>query len=48
MDELFISNSLIAMKAVTKLRDSLYNDQQVTTMIFDELLTTKEENAQAV
>jgi len=48
MDELFISNSLIAMKAVTKLRDSLYKDQQVTTMIFEELLTTKEENAQAV
>lgn len=48
MDELFISNSLIGMKAVTKLRDSLYKDQQVTNMIFDELLTTKEDNAQAV
>ncbi len=48
MDELFISNSLIAMKAVTKLGDSLYKDQLVTTMIFDELLTTKENYAQAV
>ena len=48
MDELFISNSLIGMKVVTKLRDSLYNDQQVTNMIFDELLTAKEDNAKAV
>ena len=48
MDELFISNSLIGMKAVTKLRDSLYEDQQVTTMIFGELLNTKENHAQAV
>jgi len=48
MDELFISNSLIGMKSVTKLRDSLYKDQQVTNMIFDELLATKEDNAQAI
>jgi 4-amino-4-deoxychorismate lyase len=48
MDELFISNSLIGMKAVTKLRGSLYKDQQVTKMIFDELLITKEDNAQAI
>ncbi len=48
MDELFISNSLIGMKAVTKLGDSLYEDQQVTTMIFSELLNTKEDHDQAV
>ena len=48
MDELFISNSLIAMKAVTKLGDSLYKDQAVTNMIFAELLNTKEDYAQAV
>ena len=48
MDELFISNSLIAMKAVTKLGVSFYKDQQVTNMIFAELLKTKEAHAQAV
>ncbi len=48
MDELFISNSLIAMKAVTKLGDSLYKDQAVANMIFSELLNTKEDYAQAV
>ena len=48
MDELFISNSLIAMKAVTKLGDSLYKDQSVTNMIFAELLNTKEDYAQTV
>ena len=48
MDELFISNSLIAMKAVTKLGVSFYKDQQVTNMIFAELLQTKEAHAQAV
>ena len=48
MDELFISNSLIAMKAVTKLGDSLYKDLAVTRMIFAELLNTKEYYAQAV
>ncbi len=48
MNELFISNSLIGMKAVTKLGDSQYKDQPVTTMIFAELLKTKEDYAQAV
>jgi len=48
MDELFISNSLIGMKAVTKLGDSLYKDQAVTNMIFAELLNTKEAHAQTV
>jgi len=48
MDELFISNSLIAMKAVTKLGDSVYKDQAVTNMIFTELLNDKESYAQAV
>jgi hypothetical protein len=48
MDELFISNSLIAMKAVTKLGDSIYKEQAVTNMIFTELLNNKESYAQAV
>ena len=48
MDELFISNSLLGMKAVTKLGDSLYKDQQVSDMIFSELLKTMDDYAQAV
>ena len=48
MDELFISNSLIAMKVVTKLGDTVYKDQAVTNMIFTELLNNKESYAQAV
>ncbi len=48
MDELFISNSLIGMKSVTKLGDVTYNKQEITDMIFDALLTTKENYAQAV
>ena len=48
MDELFISNSLLGMKAVTKLGDSLYKGQQVSDMIFSELLKTMDDYAQAV
>ena len=48
MDELFISNSLIGMKSVTKLGDATYDKQEVTNMIFDVLLTTKDDHAQAV
>jgi 4-amino-4-deoxychorismate lyase len=48
MDELFISNSLIAMKVVTKLRDTLYSDQPVARNIFTDLLNSKEDYAQTV
>lgn len=48
MDELFISNSLLGMKSVTKLGDSLYKGQQVSDMIFSELLMTMDDYAQAV
>ena len=48
MDELFITNSLLGMKAVTKLGDSLYKGQQVSDMIFSELLKTIDDYAQAV
>jgi branched-subunit amino acid aminotransferase/4-amino-4-deoxychorismate lyase len=48
MDELFISNSLIAMKVVTKLGDTLYPDQPVTRKIFSDLLNSKEDYAQTV
>lgn len=46
MDELFISNSLIGMKAVTKLGDVLYSDQPVTRKIFSYLLNSKQDYAQ--
>jgi len=48
MDELFISNSLIGMKAVTKLGDSLYESRQLSDMFFAELLKTEETHAQTV
>jgi 4-amino-4-deoxychorismate lyase len=47
MDELFISNSLIGVKSVTKLAD--YHYQQKTTMkIFEQLLKTKENHIEIV
>ncbi len=48
MDELFISNSLIGMKVVTKLEYVLYSDQPVTRKIFNDLLNSKEDYAQTV
>jgi len=48
MDELFICNSLIGIKAVTSLGDMVYKDHSITEQLFDELLKTKEDHAQAV
>ena len=48
MDELFITNSLIGMKRVTKLGDTLYKDVAVTDLIFKALLVSKEDYAQAI
>ncbi len=48
MDELFISNSLIGIKSVNKLCDSRYKDQRITNIIFNGLLETKNNYAQAV
>jgi 4-amino-4-deoxychorismate lyase len=48
MDELFITNSLIGMKRVTKLGDTIYQQHTVTDILFDELLSKKEGHAQAV
>jgi hypothetical protein len=48
MDELFITNSLIGMKRVTKLGDTIFKDVAVTDLIFKELLVTEEDYAQAV
>jgi len=47
MDELFISNSLIGIKSVTKLGDCHYQ-KKTTAMIFDQLLKVKEENVKQV
>jgi len=48
MDELFISNSLIGIKSVKKLDDRLYEDQTVTNIIFNDLLKTRDNYAQAI
>lgn len=48
MDELFISNSLIGMKSINKLGDSIYKEQAVSTIIFNDLLTIKDDYAQVV
>jgi 4-amino-4-deoxychorismate lyase len=48
MDELFITNSLIAMKRVTKLGNTVYKDQPVAELLFKKLLNSKEDYAQAV
>ncbi len=48
MDELFISNSLIGMKSVTGLGEVTYNKPDVSNIIFDTLLDTMEDYAQAI
>ena len=48
MDALFISNSLIGMKAVTDLAEVTYNKPHVSNIIFDALLATMEDHAQDV
>ena len=48
MDELFITNSLIGMKQVTKLGDRIYKDQSVSELLFKKLINSKEDHAQAV
>jgi 4-amino-4-deoxychorismate lyase len=48
MDELFITNSLIGMKRVTKLGDRIFKDVVVTDLIFKALLVSKEDYAQAI
>jgi len=48
MDELFITNSLIGMKQVTKLGDRIYKDQSVSELLFKKLINSKEDYAQVV
>jgi len=43
MDELFITNSLIGMKRVTKLGDTIYKKAAVTELLFNALLDCKED-----
>lgn len=45
MDELFISNSLIGIKSVTKLTDCHY-EKKTTMKIFEQLLKTKEDHVE--
>ena len=48
MDELFITNSLIAMKSVNKLIDTQYKEANVTKFIFEKLLKTKDDYVQVI
>jgi 4-amino-4-deoxychorismate lyase len=48
MDELFISNSLIGMKAVNKLGDTRYTDSAVSSMIFSDLLQITNSHVQTI
>ena len=48
MDELFITNSLIGIKSVNKFIDQRFNQTAVTRLIFNELLTTKDDYVQVI
>ena len=48
MDECFIINSLIGMKAINNIADHEYSSHSITNLLFSELLKTKEEYAQIV
>jgi len=48
MDELFITNSLIGMKSINKLLDSQYKEADVTKLIFENMLKTKDDYVQVI
>jgi len=48
MDELFISNSLIGIKSVSKFIDRRYGQADVTKLIFQKLLETKNDYVQVI
>ena len=48
MDECFISNSLIGIKAVDRIADTTYQSDKLTKLIFEQLLKTKVNNAQII
>lgn len=47
-DELFISNSLIGIKSVTNLLDTKYNKQDITNIIFKNLLVERDAHVQTI
>jgi 4-amino-4-deoxychorismate lyase len=48
MDECFITNSLIGIKAVDRIADTTYQSDKLTKLIFEQLLKTKNNNAQII
>lgn len=48
MDECFISNSLIGIKAVDRIDGTTYQSDKLTKLIFEQLLKTKDNNAQII
>jgi 4-amino-4-deoxychorismate lyase len=48
MDELFITNSLIGLKSINKLNDTHYKKSHITKLIFDALISTKENHVQVI
>ncbi len=48
MDELFITNSLIGLKSINSLEGTLYRNPEVTKLIFDRLMRTKENHVQNI
>ncbi len=48
MDEVFISNSLIGMIAITKLAELHFNETTITHSIFETLLSNRDDHAQAI
>ena len=48
MDELFITNSLIGLKSVSKFDDTRYKEPQLTKLIFDALISTKGNHVQEI
>ena len=48
MDELFISNSLIGIKSVSCFEKTTYNQQPITKLIFEQLISTVNDHVQSV
>ncbi len=48
MDELFISNSLIGIKSVSCFEETTYNQQPITKLIFEQLISTVNDHVQSV
>ena len=48
MDELFITNSLIGLKSITRLEKTEYKQKKITMIIFDQLINTMNDYVHAV